>query len=103
MGAYKVVFSPYADRDLERIVRYISRDNPGVAENLGRKLISRALSLAEPGSALIGSRLQKRPDVRSLIEGNYLIFYRVFPEHDKVRILRFWHAARNPKRLYLNV
>jgi plasmid stabilization system protein ParE len=74
MGAYKIVFSPYADRDLERIFRYISRDNPDAAERLGQKLINRALSLAEPGSALIGSRLQKRPDVRKLIEGNYLIF-----------------------------
>ena len=103
MGAYTIVFSPYADRDLERIVRYISRDNPVAADRLGQKLIDRALSLTESGSALIGSRLYKRPDVRKLIEGNYLIFYRVFPEQNKVRVLRFWHAARSPSRLRLNV
>ena len=90
MGAYKIVFSPYADRDLERIVPYISCDNSDAAKNLGQKLINRALSLAEPGSALIGSRLQKSPNVRRLVEGTYPIFYRVFPEHDKIRILRFW-------------
>jgi addiction module RelE/StbE family toxin len=103
MGAYKIVFSPYANRDLESIVRYISRDNPDAASRLGQKLTSRALSLAEPGTAQIGSKLQKRPNVRKLVEGNYLIFYRVFPEHGKVRILRFWHAARDPNWLNLNV
>jgi len=103
MGAYKIVFSPFANRDLERIVHYISSDNPDAAEHLAQKLVYRALSLAEPGTARIGSRLEKRPDVRKLVEGNYLIFYRIFPEQDKVRILRFWHAARSPSRLRLNV
>ena len=28
MGAYQVVFTPYASGDLEQIVRYIARDNP---------------------------------------------------------------------------
>jgi toxin ParE1/3/4 len=103
MGAFKIIFSPYADHDLEQIVSYVAKDNPAAADKLGQKLIDRALSLAVAGNAQMGSRLRNRPDVRKLIEGNYLIFYRVFPERDKVRILRFWHAARNPKRLALNV
>ena len=28
MGAYQVVFTPYASGDLEQIVRYIARENP---------------------------------------------------------------------------
>jgi plasmid stabilization system protein ParE len=28
MGAYQVVFTPYASGDLEQIVRYIARNNP---------------------------------------------------------------------------
>jgi addiction module RelE/StbE family toxin len=102
MGAFKIVFSPYADRDLEQIVSYVAKDNPVAADKLGQKLIDRALSLAVAGNVQMGSRLRNRPDVRKLIEGNYLILYRVFTERNKVRILRFWHAARNPKRLTLN-
>jgi hypothetical protein len=45
--------------------------------------------------------LPKRPSVRKLIEGNYLILYRILPEQNKVRVLRFWHAARNRARLDL--
>ena len=31
MGAYQVVFTPYASGDVEEIVRYIARDNPEAA------------------------------------------------------------------------
>ncbi len=51
----------------------------------------------------MGSRLRKRPDIRKLVEGNYLIYYRVFAEREKMRSLRFWHAARNPQQLNLDV
>jgi len=103
MGAYQVVFSPYADRDLEKIVRYISRDDPEAGERLGQNLISRAFSLAESSTVHMGSQVRTRPGVRRLIEGNYLIFYRFFPDPGKVRILRFWHAARDTYRLRLNI
>jgi len=101
MGTRKIVFSRYADRDLEGIVRYIARDNAEAAERFGLKLIARAMTLSEPATVMIGSALRHRPVVRKLVEGKYLILYRVFP--DRVRILRFWHAARNPKRLKVNV
>jgi toxin ParE1/3/4 len=103
MGKYKVAFSRYANRDLEKIVRFIARDNPAAANELGQKLITRALTLTEPGMAMMGSALQQRPEIHRLIEGNYLIYYRVFLARKRVRILRFWHAARDPDRLKLNV
>jgi plasmid stabilization system protein ParE len=45
--------------------------------------------------ALSGGRLSKRPGVRKLVEGHYLILYRILPEKNTVRVLRFWHAARD--------
>jgi plasmid stabilization system protein ParE len=101
MGTRRIVFSHYADRDLEKIVRYIARENPDAAERLGLRLIERAMTLSEPALVMMGSALKNRPDVRKLVEGKYLIVYRVFP--DRVRILRFWHAARNPKRLKVDI
>jgi plasmid stabilization system protein ParE len=45
MGAFQIVFSPHSERDLDKIIRYISRDNPDAAERLGIKLINRAYGL----------------------------------------------------------
>jgi plasmid stabilization system protein ParE len=101
MGARRVVFSRYADRDLRRIVRFIARDNPSAAERVGLRLIDRALALSDPAIVMMGAALKKRPEFRKLVEGRYWIFYRVFP--DRVRILRFWHSARNPRKLKLDV
>ena len=42
----KVILSPRAIQDLEEIVRYISFDNPKVAEQFGYALIDAALSLS---------------------------------------------------------
>jgi plasmid stabilization system protein ParE len=74
------------------------RKNPEAAQQLGLKLIDRALTLSEPGCSLMGSALRKRPKLRKLVEGNYLIIYRVLP-NDQIRVLRFWHAAQSPERL----
>jgi len=101
MGAYQVVFTPYATGDLEQIVRHIARDNPDAAQRFGDKLVDRALSLGEALVCQSGGRLPKRPGVRKLIEGNYLILYRILPEQNRVRVLRFWHAARDRARLNL--
>ncbi len=101
MGAYQVVFTPYASGDLEQIVRYIGRNNPDAAQRFGDKLVVRALSLSEALVSQSGGRLPKRPGVRKLIEGKYLILYRILPEQNKVRVLRFWHGARDLARLDL--
>ena len=101
MGAYQVIFTPYASGDLEQILRYIARDNHEAAQRFGNKLLDRALSLSEPLVFQSGGRLPKRPGVRKLIEGNYLILYRILPEQNKVRVLRFWHVARDRAKLDL--
>ncbi len=103
MGTFQVVFSPLAVSDLEQIVRYIARDDPSVAERVGYRLIQRAWSLAQPHVHNSGRALHKRLGVRRLVEGNYLILYRVFAgDQNKVRVLRFWHGARDPKSLRLD-
>ena len=99
MGTYKVVFSEYASRDLEHIVGYIARDNPSSAQHFGEKLVSRALELSEAYVCQNGGRLPKRTGVRKIVEGNYLILYRIFPGQGKVRVLRFWHGAQDRARL----
>jgi len=101
MGSLKVAFSRLARRDLEHIVSYIARDNPLDAERLGLRLVARALDLASPAIASAGSILKSSGGARKLIEGPYLIIYDLFPDSEKVRVLRFWHTARKPDHLRL--
>jgi plasmid stabilization system protein ParE len=102
MGAYEVVFTSDASADLEQVVRYIARSNPEEAQRFGEKLLDRALSLHEPIICHSGARLPKRPGVRKLSEGNYLILYRLLSERNTVRVLRFWHGARDRSNLSID-
>ncbi len=43
----------------------------------------------------------KRPNIRKLPYGNYLIFYKIDEEARTVEILRFWHSALDQRRLRL--
>jgi addiction module RelE/StbE family toxin len=100
MGTFQVVFTPRAERDLEKIVRYIARDDPEAAERLGLELADRALSLAQPHVHRSGGHLPQRPGVRKIMHGrNYLILYRIIESQQKVRVLRFWHGAQDRDRL----
>jgi toxin ParE1/3/4 len=101
MGPFKVAFSRLARRDMNRIVRYVAKDDPAAAERLGLKLVARGLSLADPVIALAGSNLRGSNGARKLIEGNYVIVYDVYPESGKVQVLRFWHSAQKPERMNL--
>lgn len=101
MGSYQVVFTSYAAGDLEQIVGYIARHDTAAAQQFGEKLVDRALSLSEAPVRQGGGRVPRRPGVRKLIEGNYLILYRILSEQNKVRVLRFWHGAQDPAKLDL--
>jgi plasmid stabilization system protein ParE len=100
-GEYEVAFTPHASTDLEQIVCYIARDDFAAARRFGEKLVGRALSLGKLAISRSGARLPKRPGVRKLNEGPYLILYRIYPAQNKVRVLRFWHGAQDLSRLKL--
>jgi toxin ParE1/3/4 len=99
MGAFQVVLSKRARRDLENIVRYIAEDNPNAAERFGLALMDRALSLAHPNIHNMGGRLPERADIRKLVHGDYLILYRIFESQRKARVLRFWQGAQSRRKL----
>jgi plasmid stabilization system protein ParE len=46
---------------------------------------------------LKGRVVRPKPGVRRLVHGTYLIYYRVEKDPPSVRVLRFWHGARDPK------
>lgn len=95
--AWKVIIGRVAMRDLERIRLFIARDDPAAALALCQKLLDQAGSLRFFPER--GGRLRERPGARFWVVGSYLIIYRVAQSVETVRILRFWHGARERRRL----
>ncbi|HAC63085.1 MAG TPA: type II toxin-antitoxin system RelE/ParE family toxin [Cyanothece sp. UBA12306] len=70
---YQVIFSPKAVNDLEKIVRYISINNPEVAKTIGQQLLSKAKELSNfPLRGQIVPEF-KAPNLRQLILKPYIL------------------------------
>src|ERR1043166_8881000 len=90
----RVFFFPAARDDLEAIAFYIAEDNPRRALQFKNQLEEKALSLAH--YALRAPLAPEAgPDIRRLIHGNYIIYYRAMNKDDTVFILRILHAGRD--------
>jgi toxin ParE1/3/4 len=91
---FKVILTPQSLDDLEAIVTFIAKDNPGRARTFGNELIDRALSVAAfPELGRVVPEIGE-PAVREVIHGSYRIIYEIFPNRETIYMLRFWHGAR---------
>jgi plasmid stabilization system protein ParE len=91
---FKVILTPQSLDDLEEIVAFIAKDNPGCARTFGNELIDRALSFsAFPERGRVVPEIAE-PTVREIIFGAYRIIYEIFPGRHAIYVLRFWHGAR---------
>jgi toxin ParE1/3/4 len=83
--------SAIAEEDLLAVWDYIAQDNPDAADRFGQRLNERFQSLLR--NPLIGESQERfRLGLRSVIEGNYIIFYE--PRPDEILSYRVLHAAR---------
>jgi toxin ParE1/3/4 len=91
---FKVILTSQSQNDLEAIVTFIAKDNPGRARTFGNELIDRALCVAAfPELGRVVPEIGE-PAVREIIHGAYRIIYEIFPGREIVYVLRFWHGAR---------
>ena len=95
--AYQVIIGRIAQRDLVKIRDYIARKNPEAARSFTEKLVEEAKSLKIFPNR--GGHLEGRPGVRFTVVKHYLIIYRVVEVKSEVRVLSFWHAARERRHL----
>lgn len=98
---FKLVYTPDAITDLEKIKAYISEelDSPQAAQktvNRIAKTASRLKRFPYSGESL-DEYVSVKTDYRRLISGNYLVFYRV--AQDCVHIIRVIHGSRNYARI----
>jgi toxin ParE1/3/4 len=95
MSQYRV--SAAAKADLDEIWFYIAQDDPDAADKFIRVLVARFHRLASMPET--GRRREElAPGVRSLVFGNYVIFYR--PMENGVEIARVLHGARDLPPLF---
>jgi plasmid stabilization system protein ParE len=83
---FKVILSPRAIQDLQEIVRYISFDNPAMAESFGFELLAKTRSLS--AFPELGREVPELddPNIRELIFKSYRIVYRVRKDRQTVEV-----------------
>jgi toxin ParE1/3/4 len=97
----RIRLAPQARSDLDEIWIYVAR-NSGSLEVATRHVDSIVRSFGLLARfPLIGRSLEasKRPDIRPLVAGNYIVFYR--PIESEIRVLRVIHAARDAYALFM--
>lgn len=99
MTHFRVKLTVRAENDLIDIWFAVARGSPGEADRFVRRLNDRISSLRE-----YPDRGVARPDIgldaRMLVEGNYLILYRVASRD--VDIVRVVHGARDLREILLD-
>ena len=89
----KVAYSPAAVAQINRAFDYIAKDNMAAARAFMTRVeaISSLLS-QRPG---LGRRTRKAGvQVVGLLPYRYLMFYKMLPERDEIRIIRVRHMRR---------
>lgn len=96
---YKVTLTLKSRRDLTAIWNYIARNDREAATAFCHELAQQAYLLKIfPERNL---ELPERRNVRKISYQSYLIFYEVYADQNRVKILRFWHSARDQSNLRL--
>ena len=89
----KIVVRARADADLNAIFDWISKDNPRAAVEVIRRIRDRIKLLAVTGFTEMGRRGKVR-GTRELVEGAYIIVYKVDRDRDEIVVVGISHAAR---------
>ena len=92
-----VIFNEDARDDLRRIFNWIAQDNPAAADRLVRRILDKVARLDSLELVHMG-----RPGLvegtRELLEGPYIIVYRVEEERREVIVGAVVHGARKRAR-----
>lgn len=92
----KVSFDRAASDELDRIFKWIARDNPRAAADLMARIEAKVTRLAAPTLTHMG-----RPGLidgtRELLEGPYIIVYKVDEQRGEIIVVSVVHGAQKRK------
>ncbi|HKI14655.1 MAG TPA: type II toxin-antitoxin system RelE/ParE family toxin [Roseiarcus sp.] len=93
----EVVLSRLAESDLTEIWLFVAQDDPTAADRLLDRIHSKCRALAmRPKAGRRRPELDR--EIRSLVAGNYVIFYRESAEG--IEVARVLHGRRDIARLF---
>lgn len=93
----RISFTELAAQDLEKIYEYIADDNVDAAVKHRQRLEKRWYALLD--QPRMGTKRDDiEPDLRSVTEGNYVIFYRSLA--DGIEVARVLHTSMDTKRAF---
>lgn len=87
----RLLFTHSAQRDLMRLREFIAEKNPGAAGRISQRLLSVIKRFTD--QPRMGVTIEKLPDTRELIVGDYIVRYLVI--EDEIYILRIWHGREH--------
>jgi toxin ParE1/3/4 len=90
----RVVFDDEALEDHQKIFNWIAKDSPRAAAGLIGRIFGKAEKLAAPELSHTG-RAGLVEGTRELLEGPYIIVYKIFEERSEIVVLTVVHGARD--------
>jgi toxin ParE1/3/4 len=94
----RLSFTELAAQDLEQIFEYIADDNIAAAVKHWQRLEKRWCALLD--QPRMGTQREDiEPNLRSVTEGNYVIFYRILP--DGIEVARVLNASQDLGQAFL--
>lgn len=104
---YRYELTERAVKDLDEIAGYLrdDLDNARAAMSLlyeVSKCVQRLCSFPASGSRILEEYLPEK-NVRKVIVGNYILYYRVLKEQELVRMLRVVHGSRDQDAVLQNL
>lgn len=102
MDEYRVIITPRAGKDIERIHAYILRDSPQNADAMIRHLLDAMEGLRQFPRRMIvvPQRNGLRELVRSLPVWPHVIYFRLTESRHLVEILHVRHGAQRPPKRF---
>ena len=88
---YTVRFSPFAKEDKENIIIYLSKFYPGTPGRFKFLLKEHIAKLKE--NPYMYSEYPENIEYRSMLVGNYIVFYKVNEEKKQISIYRILRAS----------
>jgi plasmid stabilization system protein ParE len=89
----EVIWSPQSKRSQAKIYRYIARDNPVAAFDVGRRILDAGNGLGIYPTGRKGR--VKGTYVKSLPNLPYILVYRIDRRRDRIQILDIVHTRRD--------
>ena len=103
MPKYELYISELAQKDLQKIADYLSLQllEPGISKNIMTQIDTAILGLQNMPQrySLVSDKSIQKANVRKMIVKNYIVFFKVYEEKNRVGIVRILYGRRNWQKM----